>query len=254
MLTPVTMANLHFLESYPSHVSRLKSRHDEATAFEAAVGGDFMAVGKLERALLRSLGLGPEDFVVDVGCGSGRLALQLSFVPTLRYLGIDVVPDLLAYARRICGRADWDFLCTSGTKIPCPDESADFVCFFSVFTHLKHEETFRYLAGAKRVLKPTGRIVFSFLEFRIYSHWEVFDQTLKYAGPTDHLNQFMDRDAISAWAHHLGLQIDEIADGDRPHIPLDSDIAWSDGRLMSNKGSLGQSIAVLSKPRSQPLR
>ena len=35
---------------------------------------------------------------------------------------------------------------------------------FSVFTHLLHEESFIYLEDFKRVLKPGGSVVFSFLE------------------------------------------------------------------------------------------
>src|SRR5476651_206401 len=127
-----SMAETDFLKSYPAHVARLKTILPEDTALEVAVGGDFIMIGKLECALLRSLGLREQHVVVDVGCGSGRLALQLASIPGLRYLGTDVVPDLLRHARQICRRSDWDFMCTRGLAIPCEDGSADFVCFFSV--------------------------------------------------------------------------------------------------------------------------
>src|ERR1035437_18951 len=96
---------------------------------------------------------------VDVGCGSGRLAAQLSAFPSVRFVGCDVVPRLLSYAKDICQRDDWRFVEATGTAIPCPDGVADFVCFFSVFTHLCQEDIFRYLCEARRVLKPGGLVV-----------------------------------------------------------------------------------------------
>lgn len=241
------MAATDFITSYTQHVARLRADLPEAEAFEAAVGGEFLTIGKLERALLRSLGLADGQRVIDVGCGSGRLALQLSGLATLRYLGTDVVEDLLSYAQRLCGRRDWSFIRTDGQAIPCSNGVADFVCFFSVFTHLTHEATFRYLQEAKRVLKPGGRVVFSFLEFQIESHWNVFAHSLENS-PRYPLNQFIERAAIETWTKRLNFEIDAIHDGDKPHIPLEDDLAWSDGRIMQGFGNLGQSVAVLCKP------
>lgn len=240
------MAELNFLKSYPEHVANCLSELPAERAFATAVGGDFTTVGKLERALLSSLGLLHSHLVVDVGCGSGRLAAQLSSMWGLRYLGTDVVPALLDYARQVCRRHDWDFICTRGMSIPCDDRSADFVCFFSVFTHLTHEDTFRYLKEAKRVLAPEGKIVFSFLEFCIPCHWTVFQQMIENAAPGSHLNQFLDRDAIKVWAEHLGLRVELIADGDKPHFAIEEEIAWDSGVVMSGLGNLGQSVAVLT--------
>jgi hypothetical protein len=98
------------------------------------------------------------------------------------------------------------------------------------------------------VLKPGGKVVLSFLEFYIYSHWAVFDLSVNSGQPGDHLNQFMDRDGIRAWAHHLGMKVESIFDGDKPHIPIRQELAWSDGRVMKDQGALGQSVAILVKP------
>src|SRR5258708_878694 len=122
-------------------------------ALSNAVGGEFIAVGKLEYYLMRFLGLAAGHLIVDVGCGSGRLACQLAPFPGIRYVGCDVVPRLLSYAEELCQRPDWQFVATNGTTIPCGDAEADFLCFFSVFTHLLHEDTFRYLRDAHRALK-----------------------------------------------------------------------------------------------------
>jgi SAM-dependent methyltransferase len=228
-------------------VGRLRDAIKGDAALEAAVGGDFVTVGKLEYALLTGLDLKPEQLVVDVGCGSGRLAFHLSKIPGLRYIGTDIVRELLDHAEKLSGRPDWKFVLTDGVGIPCADGCADFVCFFSVLTHLTHEDSFRYLREARRVLKPGGRIVFSFLEFYIYSHWAVFDLSVNQGAPGDHLNQFISRDGIAAWAHHLGMVVEQIHDGDKPHIEIDEDLTWHDGRVMRGKGNLGQSVAVLVK-------
>lgn len=241
------MNNDGFLSTYPAHVASLRAKLDRDSALRQAVGGNFLAMGKLEMALLASLGLNQDHYVIDVGCGSGRLACQLAGVPRLRYLGTDVVEELLAYARELSERPDWQFITTDGLKIPEADEVADFVCFFSVLTHLKHEESYRYLEEAKRVLKPDGKIVFSFLEFFIPSHWAVFQHMLDHGRPGDHLNQFMDREAIKRFAYYLDLEVSAIWDGDKPHIPFEGEIVLDNGTRVSGLGALGQSVAVLRK-------
>jgi ubiquinone/menaquinone biosynthesis C-methylase UbiE len=244
----VNMVETNPLKTYPALVARLREASQGDAAMEAAVGGDFITVGKLELALLHGLGLRPDHFVVDVGCGSGRLALQLSTITGLRYLGTDIVPDLLSHARKLSKREDWTLVQTDGVQIPCDDNSVDFVCFFSVLTHLTHEDSFRYLREARRVLVPGGRVVLSFLEFHIYSHWAVFELTLNSGTKVDHLNQFMSRDGIAAWADHLNMSVEQIHDGDKPHIDIHEDLVWHDGRVMSGRGCLGQSVAILRKP------
>ncbi|MBL8258967.1 MAG: class I SAM-dependent methyltransferase [Candidatus Competibacteraceae bacterium] len=230
-----------FLKSYNRHVRKLQSEHPLERAMSLAVGGDFEAVGALEYWLLRHHGLKPADTVVDVGCGSGRLACQLREYLTGLYVGLDVVPELLQHAAKLCARPDWKFCAAPGLNIPEPDDSADFVCFFSVFTHLLHEETFKYLEDARRVVKPGGKIVFSFLEFAIPSHWFIFEGSLAAVGREDAvLNQFVGRDAIRAWADRLQLAVVAIEDGDKPHIPLgDGVVKWDNGREMRERGNLG---------------
>lgn len=244
------MINLDTTKAYHDLVARLQREMGGDAALMAAVGGDFVQMGKLEFYLLHSLGLRANDFVVDVGCGSGRLASQLAALPQMRYLGTDVVPELLACAQRFTDRPDWNFQLTDGTAIPCGDNAADFVCFFSVFTHLLHDASYRYLTEARRALRPGGRIVFTFLEFRIPYHWGVFARSVEVGDRGDHLNQFMDRDAIQAWASHLDLDVELIADGDKPHIPILEEIRFDQGNVMRDFGNLGQSVAVLRKPVS----
>lgn len=233
--------------SYPDHVAQLERRLDADAALRQAVGGEFVAIGRLEFHLLRSRGLRDDHLVVDVGCGSGRLACQLAPFPGIRYVGCDVVPRLLDYARGLCARPDWKFEATSGSVIPCADGVADFVCFFSVFTHLHQEEIYRYLREARRVLKPGGLVLFSFLEFRVPSHWAAFIASVDETRADRHLNQFIERDAIHAWAPAAGFDVRSIHGGDTNYIPLSEEVRYESGAIARGAASLGQSLAVLQK-------
>lgn len=239
---------LDFRSTYVSHVHGLEESHGHAEAMELAVGGEFEAIGVLEFEILRHFGLRTDDYLIDVGCGSGRLARPLSAYLTGRYLGIDVVPALLAHARRIVNRPDWRFEVAPGLTIPDDADTADMVCFFSVFTHLLHEHSYFYLRDARRVLKPGGRIVFSFLDFTMPDHWAVFEANLADVGVNaEHLNAFISKDAIAVWADRLDMELETIRDGNDPFIPLSAPIRFGDGRTMVGSGTLGQSVCILRK-------
>jgi ubiquinone/menaquinone biosynthesis C-methylase UbiE len=213
-----------------------------------AVGGEFEATGIRERQLLIQHGLSPDDRVVDVGCGSGRLAKALDSYLRGAYLGIDVVPDLIEYARKLVVRPDWRFVLAEGFRIPEPDGRTDFVCFFSVFTHLLHEHSYLYLQEAKRVLRPGGKVVLSFLEFSCAIHWPVFEQAVRDASGPSVLTQFVSRDALVAWANHLGFSIVAMEDGDAQVIVLPTPVTLESGQVLQERAAFGQSVCVLSAP------
>lgn len=95
-----------------------------------AIGGDFEAFGILERELLKFYGLQASDPLVDVGCGAGRLAAALHGWFTGDYLGTDVVPRLLAAARKVATQPQWAFVRVAGISIPAKSDSTDMVCMF----------------------------------------------------------------------------------------------------------------------------
>jgi ubiquinone/menaquinone biosynthesis C-methylase UbiE len=243
------MARLNVTEANANLFRQVRGRSRTTTeAAERAVGGDFELIGTLERELLIQHGLKASDSLVDVGCGSGRLTRALGPYLTGSYLGIDVVPELLDHARKQAGHPHWRFEIAGGLSIPEEDGRADMVCFFSVFTHLYHEQSYVYLRDAKRVLKPGGRIVFSFTEFAIPNHWSWFEMAIHEIGAALPPNVFVGRDAIAAWAEHLGLQVEAIHDGNKPAITVTTPVTLSDGRVLAGQAALGQSACVLVKP------
>lgn len=216
-------------------VDGIKASMPHAQAMEYAIGDGFEQIGGIEQALLRHYGLPVDGYLIDVGCGAGRLARPLSAWLTGRYLGIDLVPDLVAHAQAITARPDWRFEVIDHIGIPERDGRADMVCFFSVLTHLLHEQSYWYLEEAKRVLKPGGRIVFSFLEFAEPGHLPIFWATVESAKAqrVAPMNVFIERSAIRIWAERLGLTIEAIHDG---------------GDHVVTEGNLGQALCVLRKP------
>ena len=185
----------HFVADYEKFVDELVAHFPLDEAMAHAVGGNYEGTGLVEKRILEYAGLHPPMSLVDVGCGSGRLASVLA--GDIDDLGTDVVERLLSYARTK-SPSTFEFLRHTDLTIPRRDASIDMVCAFSVFTHLHHAESFLYMQDCLRALRPGGKLVFSFLEFADPAHWGVFDHTLGYylAGRPPHLNTFIERQVI----------------------------------------------------------
>lgn len=198
----------HFVKDYQLYVRNLFLSHPADEAASLAVGGgDFDAIGRKLLAVVIDAGWKNGDSIIDLGCGSGRLAKLLSEMsPNCNYLGTDVAPELLDYA---AARApvSYRFQLHTELNFPAADESTDLIVAFSVFTHLFHEESYTYLLDALRVLKSGGRFVFSFLEAD--RHWNVFSAMLSptWVSHKPHLNMFIERSAIEVWARRSGFAI-----------------------------------------------
>src|SRR4030095_15090886 len=81
--------------SYPEFIERLKRDLGHDRAMEAAVGRHFDPVGEVLRAFLIQNGLLPQHYLIDVGCGAGRLAKHLAHYFSGTFLGTHVLPALV---------------------------------------------------------------------------------------------------------------------------------------------------------------
>ena len=235
-----------YRKTHNKQLKVLKDYYPLDEAVKIAIGGDFETMGPVLRELLILHGLRKDHYVIDVGCGAGRLAKPLAEYLDGKYLGIDVVPDLLNYARNLARRPDWRFEPASGLTIPEQDQQANMVCFFSVFTHLLHEESFVYMREAKRVLKPGGKVVLSFLDFKIDTHWTIFQDDVKDIGNgAKPLNIFMSPELLRTWARHLDLEVEIIQDANTPYVPISAPVTFEDGTVATDRAPLWQSLCVL---------
>jgi ubiquinone/menaquinone biosynthesis C-methylase UbiE len=239
----------HFVRDYRLFAEKLVMKYGLRRAMELAGGGEFVAIGRLQAELLRHLGLRAGHSIIDVGCGSGRLSTAISQIADIHYHGTDVVERFLAHARSASPR-HFRFSRVDGTAIPEADGVADFVTMFSVVTHLHHYESYLYLQEGKRVLRPGGRLVFSFLEMLNPPHWNEFIAAVASARRQRHahLNTFVEVPVIHEWASRLELVVEHVYRAGTPSIPLAQPIVCEAGHVLQGFGDLGQSIAVLRKP------
>jgi ubiquinone/menaquinone biosynthesis C-methylase UbiE len=235
---------------YREHSSELLNDSKKSDAYAVAIGSvdaeAFNFFGKMEADLLYQYGLSDESFLVDVGCGSGRLALALASRFNGSYLGTDISPELIAHARGIVQSKIFNFVETIGLTIPAADNSVDFACFFSVLTHLRHEESYLFLEDTVRSLKSGGKIIFSFLDFSQSSHWAQFEPILNALrdGKPSPVNQMMSHDTIYRFAEYLRVEVIAIHDGATNYIiNTEPKITGHEETLVS----LGQSVCVLQK-------
>jgi ubiquinone/menaquinone biosynthesis C-methylase UbiE len=97
--------------------------------------------------------------VLDLGCGTGTLAIQLAHaIPLARVIGLDGDPGALRRAaeKAHAAGAEIELIEAFATAIPLPDRSVDCVTCSLVLHHLSPTAKACALEEAHRVLRPRG--------------------------------------------------------------------------------------------------
>jgi SAM-dependent methyltransferase len=111
--------------------------------------------------LVRFAGIGAGESILDVGTGTGIVAITAARAGA-RVSALDLTPELLAEARengRIAGHPDIAWQEGDAETLPYPDASFDVV--LSQFGHIFAPRPDLTVAEMRRVLKPTGRVAFA---------------------------------------------------------------------------------------------
>lgn len=203
----------HYIREYKRLLETLKKRHPGDEAMHRAVGGAFEDQGAKQAELVLSLSPEGPFTLMDVGCGSGRAASALRDVERLSYWGVDIMPELLAHAKKVANRPDWRFEPVTDIALPADDNWADMALVMSVFTHLKNAEIKTYLEELARVIKPGGVLICSYLDRNHAPHRKVSRpmplQRLGRLLGRDVMVSFTTRDELSAWVEDAGFAIEQ---------------------------------------------
>ena len=118
------------------------------------------------KALLDQAALRPGHHALEVGCGTGTLAMMAKRLhPAVEMVGLDPDPRALTRAQRKAVRAGVSIQFDQGFagELPYPEASFDRVFSSFMFHHLPADEKSKVLREVRRVLRPGGE--FHLLDF-----------------------------------------------------------------------------------------
>lgn len=146
------------------HFMRLRSARDP----QAAVGGLWEEMGRLQFDTLKRLGLEPGHHLLDIGCGALRGGVHfIGYLEPGHYTGLDISEHILEAGRKMLPpglleekrpllkqNRDLRF-----AKLPAAQ--FDFALAQSVFTHTPRADIEECLAALPRVMRPDGSFCFT---------------------------------------------------------------------------------------------
>lgn len=168
------------VRSLPGRIADPDRRRDPWSVVHDVGDGDYRDLGRqIARWLVRFGGLRRDSSVLDIGCGTGRVAEPVARLlgPQGRYLGFDVSDKAIRHCQARFARdprfrfhhvdvQNGFYNRAGGTpesevRFPAETDSVDIAFATSVFTHMRLASVETYIAEAARTLRPHGVLLFS---------------------------------------------------------------------------------------------
>ena len=153
-----------FLTAYALHTDKRIAE----TGYKAAIGGgeNWEEHGNLQRDFLIQRGLKRHHTLLDIGCGTGRLARKITrYLIPFQYIGYDISADAIKAAKQLSFSEGWeDFFPTFFLgDISTGGVPVDFAWAFSVFIHLPFENVRDIMDRVAKRLRRDGQFLFSYV-------------------------------------------------------------------------------------------
>jgi len=107
--------------------------------------------------------LKPGESVLDVGCGTGTLAIKAKkfLGPSSHVQGMDASPEMIARAKKKALKAslEIEFVDGRAESLPFPDGKFDAALATLMLHHLAPKTRRACIAEIRRILKPGGRVL-----------------------------------------------------------------------------------------------
>ncbi len=156
-----TQRNLY--ESIIAALARMGKTPDQVTAEDLAPVDSFHIRGRAATLELGALAkLGPDDAVLDVGCGLGGSARHLAREFGCRVTGLDLTPEYISTAEKLTGLLGLSEQVTyrTASALYMPFEDASFDAVWSEHAQMNIPDKQGLYTEIHRVLKPGGRFLF----------------------------------------------------------------------------------------------
>lgn len=129
---------------------------------------------RTEQILESTTGLRPDDVILEIGCGVGRVGTVLA--PRCKHwIGTDISGKMVRHAQERLAAFDNITVVELSTVglAEIPDASVDLVYCTVVFMHLYEWDRWQYVKEAFRVLKPGGRCHFDNMAIGSEHGWQM---------------------------------------------------------------------------------